>query len=671
MSAHEVRRASGEIAPAGAPLGATVTRDGVVFSVWSAYATQLTLSTFDGENVETVHTMRPLGDGTHALFLRGASEGLRYGYRAHGPWAPEAGHRFNPAKLLLDPYARRVVGTYDPRGPVVDHVPGDWTRPCNEDSATYVPRSVVTRPLAPLPPPETRHALEDTLVYEAHVARFTELCTDVPLEQRGRLGALRSPTVVQHLKGLGVTALELMPVQARMSEPRLLAMGLTNQWGYSPVGFFALEESYSTVGDDPRVALRETALALGEAGIDLWLDVVFNHTAELDLDGPTFHLRGLDHKSYYRVGDDGRPIDTTGCGNTLRADHPRVVALICDSLREMVVGCGVAGFRFDLGASLGRVDGMSLQDALKVSPLFAAMDADPVLSRVRRIVEPWDTQGYALGGFSSRTVEWNDRYRDGVRRFFLGETNVRGDFATRIAGSSDVFDAARGPRSSLNFVTAHDGFTLADLTAYARKHNEANGEDNRDGHDPNYSENFGVEGDTDDANVLARRRAKQKALLLTLLLSAGIPMLAMGDEVERTQHGNNNGYCQSHSLKWDLASSVLPFAQRAVALRTLLQELRRTTFFDPSELTWLEADGSPITDWGRAATAMAALVHTTQGDLWITWNGGAEAAAFAPPRSYPDVQRLLRSDEDLRSDDDPRHGLTLAGRSAAAVLFRS
>lgn len=667
-----MRRASGELAPAGVPLGATLTAEGVVFSVWSAYATQLTLSTFDGEGVETVYAMRPLGDGTHALFVRGASDGLRYGYRAHGPWAPEAGHRFNPSKLLLDPYARRIVGSYDPRGPIVDHVPGDRNRACTEDSAPYVPRSVVARPLTPLPLPERRHALEDSVVYEAHVARMTELCTSVPLEQRGRFAALRAPAVIAHLQRLGVTALELMPVQARMSEPRLLAMGLSNQWGYSPVGFVALEESYATLGDDPRVALRETCLALREAGIDVWLDVVFNHTAELDLDGPTFHLRGLDHKSYYRVGDDGRPIDTTGCGNTLRAEHPRVVSLICDSLRELVLGCGVAGFRFDLGAALGRHGDGPLGPAMRTSPLFLAMDRDPVLSKVRRIVEPWDTQGYALGSFSARTVEWNDRYRDGVRRFFLGDPRVRGDFATRIAGSSDVFEPARGPRTGINYVTCHDGFTLADLVSYDRKHNEANGENNRDGHDPSFEESFGVEGPTHDPSILARRLAKQKALLLTLLLSAGIPMLNMGDELGRTQHGNNNAYCQAFPLRWpddaDPPSSLLTFVQKLVALRAAIPELRRTTFFEAHELSWLERDGQPA-DWSRAETTLAASIATTGGELWLSWNGGTEPVEFRPPRRYPTAVTVLRSDEHMAPSEDVRERIVLAGRSAAAVRF--
>lgn len=670
--------ASGEHPQTNVTLGATVSTDGVTFAVWSAYATQITLSTFEEDGAESLWKMRPLGDGTHAVFVRGAREGLRYGYRAHGPWAPDAGHRFNPNKLLLDPYARRILGGYDPNGPVVDHVPGDRHRACNADSAAFMPRSVVARPLSELPLPEPLHALEDSVVYEAHVARLTELCTRIPVHERGRFAALTAPVVGHHLRSLGVTALELMPVQARMSEPRLLARGLQNEWGYSPVGFFALDERFAEIGADPRLALRAAVSALRAQGIEVWLDMVFNHTAELDLDGPVFHLRGLDHKSYYRLDAEGRPVDTTGCGNTVRAEHPRVVQLICAALREMVIGLGVSGVRFDLGLALAREEGRSTEigrEAIAHAALFSAMENDPVLSRVRRVVEPWDTAGYALGGFSKTTLEWNDRYRDGVRRFFLGDGTMRGDFATRVAGSSDVFGVARGPRCGVNFVTAHDGFTLADLVEYTHKHNEANGEDNRDGHEPNYSENFGVEGPSSDPEIVAARRAKQKALLLTLLMSAGTPMLAMGDEVGRTQHGNNNGYCQIFPMAWpstpaeSAEGSLLAFVQRLAALRASLPELARSTFFTREELMWLEPDGTEVTDWHEPSSLLAARLHTHRGVLWLAWNGGNEPRTFLPPGKFSDCLVLLRSDEEDGRDDAPTRSLTLRGRSAAAVLF--
>ena len=504
-------------------------------------------------------------------YIPGVRPGQRYGLRAHGPYDPARGLRYNPAKLLLDPYARRVEGVLEPHPAVFGYADGDpygYTAD-SQDSTPFVPVGVVTAPpsaaagrspapgwrggtLAPADPSRNRPGVpwRDTVIYELHVRGFTRLHPGLPPALRGTYAGLAHPAVVEHLTGLGITAVELLPVHAFVSEPVLLDRGLTNFWGYNSVGFFAPHPGYAAT-DDPVTEFRAMVAALHDAGIEVLLDVVYNHTAEQDERGPTLSMRGLDNTVYYRLEptDPRRYRDVTGCGNTLNVTNPHVVRLVCDSLRYWVTEMGVDGFRFDLAAALAR-NPDSFDPA---APLLTAIGQDPVLSQVKLIAEPWDVGwgGYQVGAFPSPWAEWNDRFRATVRDTWSGRAPSVADLGYRITASSDLFEhGGRPPCSSVNFVTAHDGFTLADLVSYDHKHNEANLEENRDGDNNNRSTNHGVEGPTDDPVVLERRRRARRAMLATLLLSTGVPMLAAGDELGRSQGGNNNAYCQDNPTSW-------------------------------------------------------------------------------------------------------------------------
>lgn len=599
-------------------LGATWDGAGTNFALFSEHATRVELCLFDrpeaAQPIRTVDSTRRTGDVWHARVDVGP--GQLYGYRVHGPYAPRDGHRFNPAKLLIDPYAKALAGRAVWHQAMQGSAPADEGLPDPRDSAAFVPKSIVIDPSfhwgddrAPRTP------WSDTLIYECHVKGLTAVHPDVPAELRGRYLGLASPPIIEHLRSLGVTAVELLPVQAAMTERRLVEKGLTNYWGYNAVGFFAPDGRFaSRVNGEQVTEFQQMVATLHRAGLEVILDVAYNHTGEGGHDGPTVCFRGIDNRAYYcpRADDPARYVDHTGCGNTLNASHPGVARLIMDSLRYCVEQMHVDGFRLDLATTLGRSrDGMSLRDGL-----LAEILRDPVLSQVKLIAEPWDLgpDGYQLGRFAAGYVEWNDRYRDTVRRFWRGDGGVVGDFASRIAGSSDVFAADRGPAGGVNFVASHDGFTLRDVVSFDRKHNEANGEDNRDGIEPSFSRNWGAEGQTADAAVLGIRGMVQRSMLATLALSQGVPMLAAGDELGRTQRGNNNAYCQDNATSWidwrleDWQHELLTFAGQAFAVRRRFPGLRRKQFFDGAtinadykDVAWLRPEGLEMsaTDWSE------------------------------------------------------------------------
>ncbi|MET3495215.1 glycogen operon protein [Variovorax boronicumulans] len=582
----------------------------------------------------------------------------------HGPWAPHDGQRFNAAKVLLDPYAREIVGRYDGSDLFMGHDASQPERRDGRDNGAVAlkARVVATTGTATLPPGHARIAAGDRVLYELHVRGQTRLHPGVPAALRGTYAGLAEPAVLDHLQHLGITTLSLMPVQHRADEQRLLAMGLSNYWGYNTIGWFAPEARYwsGRPGTTPASEFRAMADAVHARGMELVIDVVYNHSAESDEFGPTLSLRGIDNDLYYHLRDDDRALyeNWTGTGNCLNLGEPRVLQLVMDSLRHWACEFGVDGFRFDLAPVLGR-DAARGFDAR--APFFAAIAQDPVLSRTLLIAEPWDIGpgGYRLGEFPPGWLEWNDRYRDTQRGFWLrqGRDGAAGlgDFAHRFTASSTQFaHHGRAPTASVNFITAHDGFTLRDLVSFEERHNLANGEHNRDGHAHNLSNNCGVEGPSDDADVLARRSRLQRALLAVLLLSQGTPMLLAGDELGHSQQGNNNAYCQDNETTWlawigasDPASDMArtsDFVARLAALRREAAALRSTRWWpaDPAEGTpgirWLRPDGEPMApaDW-QSGTALAILFESaaTQ-DADASWlvlvNAGAEAVSFTLPQ---------------------------------------
>ncbi|MET1133877.1 MAG: glycogen debranching protein GlgX [Aeromicrobium sp.] len=583
------------------PLGVTVDGDGVNVAVWSANAERIELCLFDESGAEERVDL-PFRDGDirHA-HVSGVGAGARYGLRAHGPHRPGEGLRFNPAKLLVDPYAKaldrplRWDELMSGHGATADDLARD-----DRDSAPVVPRGIVQGDLAGPDPTTNRpgHALADLVIYEAHAKGLTAAHPDVPEDVRGTYAGLASPAVLDHLSTLGVNAVELLPVQAFLDDRFLVAKGLRNYWGYQPIAWFAPEPRYART--DAVAEFRHAVHALHEAGIEVIVDVVYNHTGEGDELGPTLSLRGLDNTAYYRLTDGGRRyIDDTGTGNTLAVDRPPVLRLVLDSLRYWVEVLGVDGFRFDLATTLGRTD----KGFRPHGPFFTAVGQDPVLATVKLIAEPWDLGpgGHRLGRFPHPFSEWNDRFRDGVRRAWQGRSLGSADVGARLLGSADLFDhGSRAATASVNFVTAHDGFTVADLVSYAHKHNEANGEDNQDGHDENFSDNLGVEGPTDDPVVLAARGRRVRGLLATVLVSQGVPMLLAGDELGNSQGGNNNAYAQDNPVGWiDWSAAdkeLFDLVSRLVRVRRDHPVLRQRTFMHGRE----RADGHRDIVWHRA-----------------------------------------------------------------------
>ncbi|MFD4526184.1 glycogen debranching protein GlgX, partial [Streptomyces sp. NPDC058470] len=562
-------------------------------------------------------------------YLPGVGPGQRYGYRVHGPWAPAAGHRCNPAKLLLDPYARAVDGQPDNDASLFERAAHG---PDPADSADHTLLGVVTDPFFDWGydrPPMRPYA--ETVIYEAHVRGLTRTHPEVPAELRGTYAGLAHPAVIEHLTSLGVTAVELMPVHQFVQDGFLRDRGLSNYWGYNTIGFFAPHNAYAAHGTrgEQVTEFKSMVKALHAAGLEVILDVVYNHTAEGNGFGPTLSFRGIDNASYYRLveGDQAHYYDTTGTGNSLLMRHPNVLQLIMDSLRYWVTEMRVDGFRFDLAATLAR----QFHEVDRLSAFFDLIQQDPVVGRVKLIAEPWDVGegGYQVGNFPPLWSEWNGKYRDCVRDFWRSDDHTLGEFASRLTGSSDLYQHdRRRPRASINFVTAHDGFTLRDLVSYNDKHNEANGEDNKDGESTNRSWNCGAEGPTDDEGVLELRARQQRNLLATLLLSQGIPMLAHGDELGRTQLGNNNAYCQDNEVSWidwrlsEEQRELMDFTRRAIALRAAHPVLRRRRFFlgdtprdehQPlPDLMWLRPDAGEMTDedWLRPdAHAVAVFLN--------------------------------------------------------------
>ncbi len=599
------------------PLGATWDGQGVNFAVFSERATAVELCLFDAPQAPRERLRLPLeerSDGVWHGYLPGLRPGQLYGYRAHGPWEPAAGQRFNPAKVLLDPYARAVGREPSYAGGLLTgHQAADESRPDERDSAAVSPLGVVVDPAFTWgddrPP---RRPWAETLVYELHVKSFTRLHPGVPEPLRGTYAGLASEAAVEHLLALGVTAIELLPVQHHALDRHLAARGLPNHWGYNTLAFFAPDARYSSAGPG-EAAVREfksMVRTLHAAGLEVLLDVVYNHTPEGDHLGPTLSLRGLDNAAYYRLkaADRRRYVDFTGCGNTLDLSHPRTLQLVLDSLRHWVTEMHVDGFRFDLAPVLGR-EGEAFDPG---AAFFDAVRQDPVLSRVKLVAEPWDLGpgGYQVGGFPPPFAEWNGKYREAARRFWRGEPGTVSELATRLAGSSDLYaHRGRRPQAGVNFVTSHDGFTLADLVSYEKKRNQANGENDADGDDHNLSSNHGVEGPSDDPAVRELRVRQRRNLLATLLLSQGVPMLRYGDELGHSQQGNNNAYCQDNEvswLSWQLdaeGQAFLDFARRLAQLRHEHPVLRRRRFLRGGgpvhDVVWLAPAGREMStaDW--------------------------------------------------------------------------
>jgi isoamylase len=602
------------------PLGATYDGAGTNFGLFSEVAQRVELCLFDDDGVESRVDLHEVDGFVWHAYLPGVGPGQRYGYRVHGPYDPAAGQRCNPAKLLLDPYAKAIEGGVTWGQPVFSYQFGHPDRRNNADSAPYVPRSVVINPYFDWNRDRSpRTPYYETVIYEAHVRGLTKEHPVVPEEQRGTYLGLAHPAVIAHLQGLGVTAIELMPVHQFITDSHLNDRGLHNYWGYNTIGFFAPHNTYSAGGGlGQQVQEFKTMVrTLHEAGIEVILDVVYNHTAEGNHLGPTLSFRGIDNAAYYRLVDDDRRyyMDTTGTGNSLLMRHPHVLQMIMDSLRYWVLEMHVDGFRFDLAAALAR----QFHEVDRLSVFFDLVQQDPVVSQVKLIAEPWDVGdgGYHVGNFPPLWSEWNGKYRDTIRDLWRGQHATLPEFAFRLTGSSDLYKQdSRRPVASVNFVTAHDGFTLADLVSYDHKHNEANGEDNRDGSDDNRSWNCGHEGPTDDPAVLALRARQKRNFLTTLLLSQGVPMLLAGDEMGRTQQGNNNAYCQDNEISWvnwavhdEDDQALVDYVRTLIALRADHPVFRRRRFFSGQalrggrqrlrDIAWLTPAGQEMTgeDW--------------------------------------------------------------------------
>ncbi len=608
-----------EVWPGGPyPLGATYDGAGTNFALFSEVADSVELCLFDEGGTETRVPMTERDALVWHIYLPRVTPGQLYGYRVHGPYEPQNGHRCDPSKLLIDPYAKALEGAIDWAPACFSYNFDDPKKRNTDDSAAHTMKSVVINPFFDWQEDRApRHPYHETVIYEAHVKGLTQTHPDIPDEIRGTYAALGHPAMIEHLTNLGVTAIELMPVHQFVNDSGLADQGLANYWGYNTIGFFAPHNSYSSSGQVGQQVPEFKAMVreLHRADIEVILDVVYNHTAEGNHLGPTLGFRGIDNTAYYRLVDDDpfHYYDTTGTGNTLLMRNPHVLQLIMDSLRYWVTEMHVDGFRFDLAASLAR----QFHEVDRLSAFFDLVQQDPIVSQVKLIAEPWDVGpgGYQVGNFPPRWTEWNGKYRDTVRDYWRGEPASLGEFAARLSGSSDLYESdGRAPYASINFVTAHDGFTLRDLVSYNDKHNDANGEGNNDGESHNRSWNCGAEGPTDDPEVLALRTRQQRNFLVTMLLSQGVPMILHGDEIGRTQQGNNNVYCQDNELSWvdwdDMDEELLAFTSKVLELRAEHQVFRRRRFFTGHaidgglpDIAWLSPDGTPMgaDDWDQAS----------------------------------------------------------------------
>ncbi len=627
------------------PLGATWDGAGVNFAIFSEHAEKVELCIFDSRGTRELRrvTLPEYTDQVWHGYLPEVERGALYGYRVYGPYDPENGHRFNHHKLLIDPYAKQLYGTVRWTDANFGYRVGSSRQDLSfdrRDNAAAMPKCVVVDTAFTWGNDDRlMRRWHELIVYETHVRGYTIKHPLVSPEVRGTFAGLSTPAIVEYLVRLGITAIELLPIHAAADDRHLVERRLRNYWGYNTIGFFAPDPRYlsgSSLGEFKTMVKRMHA-----AGIEVILDVVYNHTGEGNHLGPTLSLRGIDNKNYYRLREGGRYYtDYTGCGNTLDLSHPRTLQLVTDSLRYWVNEMHVDGFRFDLAPALGRREG----DFAQSSAFLSTLQQDPVLSRVKLIAEPWDLSpgGYQLGNFPPGWSEWNDRYRDSVRRFWQGNDGMIGELASRFTGSSDIFGHhGRRPRASVNFITAHDGFTLEDLVSYNDKHNEANGEENRDGHSANYSWNCGAEGETDDPRVLHLRQQQKRNMLATLLLSQGIPMLLAGDEIGHTQNGNNNAYCQDNDISWLSWSDaqrdpdLLEFVRELIAIRKAHPVFRRPHYFGGGEsgpsglkdITWVDPSGQEMSPekWHDAGCrVLGAMIGGDTGDRFISLRGYPE-----------------------------------------------
>ncbi len=656
-------------------IGANFDGEGTNFALFSENASRVELCLYDEDGtVETARLDLPdMQGGIWFGYLPGVGPGQVYGYRVHGPWEPEAGHRFNPAKLVLDPYARELRGdlVWDPA--VFGHNGDDLTRD-DRDSGPFVPKAVVVDPDFDWEAEDAlRHRWEDTLIWEAHPKGATMLHPDVPEADRGFLAGLGSNAVIRHLQKTGVTAVELLPMHGFLHDQFLLDKGLKNYWGYNSLSFFAPHRAYLKSGRASEV--KDVVRRLHKAGIEVILDVVYNHTAEGSELGPTLSFRGIDNASYYLLAEDKRHcFDTTGCGNTLNVAHPMVMRMVIDSLRYWVQVCHVDGFRFDLASTLGREAAGFERDG----SFFAAIRQDPVLAQVKLIAEPWDigAGGYQVGGFPFPFREWNDKARDDMRAFWRRDPGLKGDLAQRLLGSPVQFNHSQRPAtSSINFLAAHDGFTLRDVVSYDGKHNDANGEDNRDGHDHNLSHNLGAEGPTDDPGVQEARHRRSKAMLATLLLAQGVPMILAGDEFGQTQGGNNNTYAQDNDIAWlDWAAAD----DRLIQAMAALSALRRDLALADARFALDEADDGegPAVSWWHGAGRMGDGDWETEGplglryhredagDVLIVLNPGDDADFTLPEGAW---QRRIDTAQDPVTCDTQDEGQVTLGWQSVVV----
>ena len=698
------------------PLGATWDGEGVNFALFSENATKVELCLFDGHDSASESHRIPVEERTDQVwhvYLPEARPGQHYGYRVHGPYEPEAGHRFNPAKLLIDPYAKAISGTIEWSDAMFGYRIGDAAADLSKDdrdNAGNVPKCVVIDQAFTWGGDQLlRTAWDQTVIYEVHVKGFTARHPDVPDVQRGTYAGLTSPAVLDYLKALGVTAVELLPVHHFVRDKHLQDQGLSNYWGYNSIGFFSPDIRYATYpkrGEHVR-EFKTMVKTLHSEGFEVILDVVYNHTGEGNHLGPTMSFRGIDNAAYYRLVPDNKRyyMDYTGTGNTLNVRHPRTLQLIMDSLRYWVQEMHVDGFRFDLASTLAR----ELHDVDRLSAFFDIIHQDPVLSQVKLIAEPWDLGegGYQVGNFPIGWAEWNGRYRDTIRRYWKGDGGQAAEMAYRLTGSSDLYETSgRRPHASINFVTAHDGFTLNDLVSYNEKHNEANGEGNRDGTDDNSSWNCGVEGPTDNPEVNELRERQKRNFLATLLLSQGVPMICGGDEVGRTQRGNNNAYCQDNELSWydwkldRSARDLFTFVQHLISLRREHPVLRRRRFFqgrqiwgsEVKDVAWFRPDGKEMTDEDWSKGYVRCLGLRLAGDaieekdekgrriigdtLLILLNAHHESLSFTMPahkrgvRWEPLLETAVQEESKSLSFLKGGDPFDLAGRSIAVLRLR-
>ncbi|OBG85065.1 glycogen debranching enzyme GlgX [Mycobacterium sp. E3298] len=699
---------TGEVWPGRAyPLGATYDGAGTNFAVFSEVAERVELCLFDAEGTESRVPLPEIDGYIWHAYIPNIEPGQRYGYRVHGPYDPPNGLRCNPNKLLVDPYSKAIDGSFEWNQALFSYNFGDPDSRNDDDSAAFMPKSVVINPYFDWGndrPPDHQYA--DTVIYEAHVKGLTQTHPDLPEQLRGTYAGVAHPVIIEHLKSLGVTAIELMPVHHFANDSTLVDKGLSNYWGYNTIGFFAPDFKYSS-STSPGGQVQEfkaMVRALHEAGIEVILDVVYNHTAEGNHMGPTLSMRGIDNAAYYRLVDDDKRyyMDYTGTGNSLNVGHPHALQLIMDSLRYWVTEMHVDGFRFDLASTLAR----EFYDVDRLATFFELVQQDPTVSQVKLIAEPWDVGpgGYQVGNFPPQWTEWNGKYRDTVRDFWRGEPSTLDEFAYRLSGSADLYEhTARRPVASINFVIAHDGFTLRDLVSYNEKHNEANGEDNNDGESHNRSWNCGAEGPTDDPGVNALRARQQRNFLTTLLLSQGVPMICHGDELGRTQNGNNNGYCQDNEITWidwsKADNGLLEFTRVVSALRANHPVFRRRRFFSGKplgrrgqdglpDIAWFTPEGTEMTeeDWGAGFAKSVAVFLNGHGipdrdargqrvlddSFLLCFNAHYEAIEFTlPPKEFGAAWQLVvftGPDEETPAEEVPGGGTLTVDAHTAVVL---